>query len=610
MLPALAGMAVKALLPSGKKVDKDKLLNKKESSAIQKVDSDQGVVKAPTIQKKTISTNLLLPQPEIKALPPAVEVKKDVESGNIKNIFDIVGETLKDIIDVLKNRNQTQKEEQENEKEEAKVEEKKEREEKLEKDSKKKPLKKPNIKLPKDRFNLMRFFGNVLLGSLALAIFKNLEEIIQFFKDIFKKIKDFFEKIGEFFSPVWNALKWIAGTGMGFVNKIKGFFGLGGKTEDEEYAEKAEKELEKSDNIWKEISKFFDIDSSADEEPQLPGPGGETEAPTTGTSVQGGGSDFWTLVAVVSREDGDPQGRADVAQSIYNRLASGAYSGKNIRELILGTWQFEPTWRYPNGPKKGNGKPNSEWLNITDAKSAARATGMSEGSMKSVASQLLNPTLQKNAAEFVQGRTDFTGYSKTQRRGQVQRKSGDNYFGWDWNYKGNKVASVPNFSTKVTKESPQQRQQIADTIAQQAAAQAAAPAQTVTPSATLSPEQSATPSLQPAAPAQTVTPSATLSPEQSATPSLQPAAPAQAQVAPTQAPPAVSASVPQIMQQADYEVPGGMQSTVIPIPMGGGSAPIVMGGGGTRLLPIGVSKQALLNSYYQAQLTGFLYKQG
>ena len=57
MLPALAGMAVKALLPSGKKVDKNKLLNRKESSAIQKVDSDQGVVKAPTIQKKTISTN-------------------------------------------------------------------------------------------------------------------------------------------------------------------------------------------------------------------------------------------------------------------------------------------------------------------------------------------------------------------------------------------------------------------------------------------------------------------------------------------------------------------------------------------------------------------------
>jgi len=194
MLPALAGFAAKALLPSKKKVDKDKLLNRKESSAIQKVDSEQGVVKAPTIQKKTISTN---PQPEIKALPPAAEVKKDVKSGNLKDIFKRVGETLQGIIDVLKNKDQTQKEEQKTKKEEAKVEEKKEREEKLEKDAKKKPVK-GKIKTPKDKFNLMRFFGNVLLGSLALAIFNNLEEIVQFFKDIFKKIKAFLKNLGSF----------------------------------------------------------------------------------------------------------------------------------------------------------------------------------------------------------------------------------------------------------------------------------------------------------------------------------------------------------------------------------------------------------------------------
>ena len=125
MLPALAGFAVKALLPSEKKVDKDKLLNRKESSAIQKVDSEQGVVKTPKIQKKTISTNLFLPQPEIKALPPAAEVKKEVRGGRLDDIFDRVGETLQGIIDVLKNQNQIQKEEQENKKEEAKVEENK-----------------------------------------------------------------------------------------------------------------------------------------------------------------------------------------------------------------------------------------------------------------------------------------------------------------------------------------------------------------------------------------------------------------------------------------------------------------------------------------------------
>ena len=84
----------------------------------------------------------------------------------------------------------------------------------------------------------------------------------------------------------------------------------------------------------------------------------------------------------------------------------------------------------------------------------------------------------------------------------------------------------------------------------------------------------------------------------------------QAQVSQMQLPSAVSASVPQIMQQAEYEIPGGSQSTVIPIPIGSGSAPMIMGGGGTRLLPIGASKQTLLNSYYQSQLLGFLYKQG
>jgi hypothetical protein len=138
--------------------------------------------------------------------------------------------------------------------------------------------------------------------------------------------------------------------------------------------------------------------------------------------------------------------------------------------------------------------------------------------------------------------------------------------------------------------SSQQRQQQADREAQQAATQI----QISTQSAATSPAVSGS----------TVTPA-----QSAATPSAPAATPSQAQVAPTQAPPAVSASVPQIMQQAEYEIPGGAQSTIVPIPMGGSSAPMMMGGG-TRTVPVGISKQALLNSYYQAQLIGFLYKQG
>lgn len=169
-------------------------------------------------------------------------------------------------------------------------------------------------------------------------------------------------------------------------------------------------------------------------------PGTPAPGPQDLINIQGGDADFWTLVAVASREDGEPQAWADVAQSIYNRLASGAYSGKTIKDLILGQMQYEPTWKYP---KPGStGKPNPEWYAIKDAASAGVAAGQSADAMKKVAAALLDPSLQKNARDFVQGRTDFRGYSVS---GGVQRKSGDNYFGWYNNYTANKIGSVPNF---------------------------------------------------------------------------------------------------------------------------------------------------------------------
>ena len=170
----------------------------------------------------------------------------------------------------------------------------------------------------------------------------------------------------------------------------------------------------------------------------VPGPGQPGSADMV--NIQGGDADFWTLVAIASREDGEPQAWADVAQSIYNRLASGAYSGKTIKDLILGQMQYEPTWKYPRPGTTG--KPNSEWYSIKDAASAGAAAGQSEGAMKKVAAAILDPTLQKNAREFIQGRTDFRGYSVS---GGMQRKSGDNYFGWYNNYTANKIGSVPNF---------------------------------------------------------------------------------------------------------------------------------------------------------------------
>lgn len=227
-------------------------------------------------------------------------------------------------------------------------------------------------------------------------------------------------------------------------------FAEGGMVDDE-FLEAAEK----GSNIGNWVSRTFQslIESKVERNLRLikekakpagvPGPG-QPGSPDM-INIQGGDADFWTLVAVASREDGEPQAWADVAQSIYNRLASGAYSGKTIKDLVLGQMQYEPTWKFP---KPGvTGKPNQEWYGIKDAASAGIAAGQSEEAMKKVAAAILDPTLQKNARDFIQGRTDFRGYSVS---GGVQRKSGDNYFGWYNNYKANKIGSVPNFGATAT----------------------------------------------------------------------------------------------------------------------------------------------------------------
>jgi len=167
---------------------------------------------------------------------------------------------------------------------------------------------------------------------------------------------------------------------------------------------------------------------------------------TSRATVTGGGSDFWTLAAIASLEDSDAQGRADVAQSIYNRAASGAYGGKNIRDLIIADGQYQPTWDYPRKNPAGD-RANPEWLSIVDAQTAAAATGKSVAFVEQAARDIMNPTLQKNAIDFLGGRTDFTNYPSQGRRGEIYRSTGgkNNYFGWDWNYTGNVQGSIPNF---------------------------------------------------------------------------------------------------------------------------------------------------------------------
>lgn len=125
-----------------------------------------------------------------------------------------------------------------------------------------------------------------------------------------------------------------------------------------------------------------------------------------GFNVTGGNADFWALVAIASLESGTPQGRADVAQSIYNRLASGIYSGNTIKELIVSGngRQYQPV-----------GRAVGEFRSISDKQSAINAVMVAnklsrvqaEKFINDTASAIQNKELQKSASQFVGGRTDF-----------------------------------------------------------------------------------------------------------------------------------------------------------------------------------------------------------
>ena len=89
-------------------------------------------------------------------------------------------------------------------------------------------------------------------------------------------------------------------------------------------------------------------------------------------------SDYNALLAISALESDKAQGRADVAQSLYNRLhAASNYktnfsqTSNTLKGLITASGQYQPTF-----------SNSSDWMNITDKKSAAIAIMNSEKGRK------------------------------------------------------------------------------------------------------------------------------------------------------------------------------------------------------------------------------------
>jgi hypothetical protein len=141
----------------------------------------------------------------------------------------------------------------------------------------------------------------------------------------------------------------------------------------------------------------------------------ESDTTSTSTSAKataGDSSDFWALVAVCTCEDAEDQSRTDVAQSIYNRVASGLFGGKTIKRVVTASWQFEPAF-----DKSHRSRTHATWNAISDKDTAIAALKYSKNWSDKVASAALkatydaisNPKYQKIARDYVQQRTDFLG---------------------------------------------------------------------------------------------------------------------------------------------------------------------------------------------------------
>lgn len=206
--------------------------------------------------------------------------------------------------------------------------------------------------------------------------------------------------------------------------------------------------------------------STSDGGSGAPGEQGTLGSDGTSTPVTSGppSQEFWTLVAMVYCEAGSTgggQAKCDVAQSIYNRAASGAYGARNILGVMLARGQYESAWRFPS--HSTNGVANTYWRNIRDARTAAMACGRgtTEATMRQVAADLRNPQLQASARSFVGARTDFLGGGQPMNRAyenrslvcrdprgvspdsNTRKQANQNKFGFMNNYRGSAIGNVP-----------------------------------------------------------------------------------------------------------------------------------------------------------------------
>jgi hypothetical protein len=120
--------------------------------------------------------------------------------------------------------------------------------------------------------------------------------------------------------------------------------------------------------------------------------------------VSSNSPNFWLLATGALFENSDPQGAADVAQVIYNRVSAPGDPWKtngSMRAAILSPAQFTPVSRY------GGVSAWSKIITKEDAIRFATSNGKTQAGLESVAAALLDTNRQRSARTFVGPRDAF-----------------------------------------------------------------------------------------------------------------------------------------------------------------------------------------------------------